>query len=79
MGQDPATEIRLNQPPDFSSDFSTGCCTHGAVVTPFLLRAVKDWEHFCLCRLLIKTVMRLFTAAIIHSCGYVSIDYDSHE
>ena len=39
------------------------------------LRAVKDWELFCLRTTLIKTVMRLFTAAsnYIHSRGYVAL------
>ena len=32
-----------------------------------LLRAVKDWEHFCPRMPLIKTVMRLFTAASNYS------------
>ena len=46
----------------------------------FLLRAVKDWELFCPRTPLIKTVMRLFTAASNYSQLWLcSIDYDSHE
>ena len=45
-----------------------------------MLRAVKDWELFCLRTPLIKTVMRLFTAASNYSGLWLcSIDYDSHE
>ena len=44
------------------------------------LRAVKDWELFCPRKPLIKTVMRLFTAASNYSQLWLcSIDYDSHE
>ena len=47
---------------------------------PELLRAVKDWELFCPRTPLIKTVMRLFTAASNYSQLWLcSIDYDSHE
>ena len=44
------------------------------------LRAVKDWELFCPRTPLIKTVMRLFTAASNYSQLWLcSFDYDSHE
>ena len=39
----------------------------------------KDWELFCPCMPLIKTVTRLFTAASNYSKLWLcSIDYDSH-
>ena len=45
-----------------------------------LLRAVKNWELFCPRTPLIKTVMRLFTAASNYSQLWLcSFDYDSHE
>ena len=45
-----------------------------------VLRAVKDWELFCPRTPLIKTVMRLFTAASNYSQLWLcSFDYDSHE
>ena len=51
----------------------------GVPWNPSFLRAVKDWELFCPCTPLIKTVMRLFTAGSNYSQLWLcSIDYDSH-